>query len=257
MTAPNLLESSEQEELYLRGSDTLLASWEAYARGAVGAALHRLPGVAAAVFPHEPERAVYNNALLERDLRAGDRADALDAMEAAYAAVGISRFAAWVHERDEPMRAELERRGYTLDMTTRSMGMALDDIRVPRPQIPLGRADWLEYLEMEGLRPDFLASADHAAFHLLAARIGGEMVAAALAYDFGGDCGIYNVGTVEKARRRGLGTALTAAQVYDARARGCRTASLQSTQMAERVYAAVGFRDLGRILEYVPVEGQR
>jgi hypothetical protein len=28
MTAPNLLESSEQAELYLRGSDTLLASWE-------------------------------------------------------------------------------------------------------------------------------------------------------------------------------------------------------------------------------------
>jgi predicted GNAT family acetyltransferase len=108
MTAPNLLESSEQAELYLRGLDTLLASWEAYARGATGAAVHR-----------------------------------------------------------------------------------------------------------------------------------------------------YNVGTVEKARRRGLGTALTAAQVYDARARGCRTASLQSTEMAERVYAAVGFRDLGRILEYVPVEGER
>ena len=34
MTAPNLLESSEQAALYLRGSDTLLASWEAYARGA-------------------------------------------------------------------------------------------------------------------------------------------------------------------------------------------------------------------------------
>ena len=65
------------------------------------------------------------------------------------------------------------------------------------------------------------------------------------------------VGTVEKARRRGLGTALTTAQVYAARARGCRTASLQSTQMAERVYATVGFRDLGRILEYVPVEGER
>ena len=30
------------------------------------------------------------------------------------------------------------------------------------------------------------------------------------------------------------------------------TASLQSTAMAERVYAVVGFRDLGRILEYVP-----
>ena len=32
-------------------------------------------------------------------------------------------------------------------------------------------------------------------------------------------------------------------------ARGCQTASLQSTQMAEGVYAAVGFSDLGRILE--------
>ena len=105
---------------------------------------------------------------------------------------------------------------------------------------------------MEGLPPDFLAAADHAAFHLQVARDDGEIVAAALAYDFGDDCGIYNVGTVERARRRGLGTALTTAQVHDARGRGGQTASLQSTEMAERVYAAVGFRDLGRILEYVP-----
>ena len=252
MTAPNLLESSEQEELYLRGSGTLLASWEAYARGAPGAALHRLPGVAAAVFPDEPERAVYNNALLDRDLGHDDRAEALDVMEAVYASAGVTRFAAWVHESDEPMRAELEQRGYTLDTTTRAMGMVLDDIAVPRPQIPLRPARWLEYLMLEGLPLDFLATADHAAFHLLAARADGEMVAAALAYDFDGDCGIYNVETVEKARKRGLGTALTAAQAYDARDRGCRTASVQSTEMAERIYATVGFRDLGRILEYVP-----
>jgi len=155
------------------------------------------------------------------------------------------------------MRADLEQRRYTLDTTTRAMGMTLDDIRVTRPEISLGPVGWAEYLRMDSLPPDFLEHADHAAFHLLAARIDGEMVAAALAYDFGGDCGIYNVGTVERARRRGLGTALTAAQVHAARARGCQTASLQSTSMAERVYAAVGFRDLGRILEYVPMEGQR
>jgi hypothetical protein len=29
-------------------------------------------------------------------------------------------------------------------------------------------------------------------------------------------------------------------------------ATLQSTEMAERVYTTVGFHDLGRILEYVP-----
>ena len=89
--------SPTDAELYLRGSDTLLASWEEYARGAVGAALHRLPGVAAAVFPHEPERAVYNNALLQRDLDAAERSAALDVMEAVYAADGVAPFAAWVH----------------------------------------------------------------------------------------------------------------------------------------------------------------
>jgi ribosomal protein S18 acetylase RimI-like enzyme len=239
-------------ELYRRGAETLLASWEAYAHGATGAAVKRFPGVAAAVFPHEPERGVYNNALLERDLGSAQRADALDAMEAAYAAAGVTGFAAWVHERDAAMRSDLERRSYRFNESTRAMGMALDDIRVPRPAIELGSPDWAGYLRLDGLPPDFLREADHAAFHLMVARLGGEDVAAALAFDHDDDCGIYNVGTVERARRRGLGTALTGLQLHDARARGCRTASLQSTPMAERVYAAVGFRDLGRFLEYVP-----
>ena len=97
--------------------------------------------------------------------------------------------------------------------------MVLDDIRLPRPEIQLGTAEWLEYLSMEGLPPDFLNTADQAAFYLLVTRADGEIVAAALAYDFADDCGIYNVGAVEKARRRGLGTALTAAQAYAARPR--------------------------------------
>jgi GNAT superfamily N-acetyltransferase len=54
---------------------------------------------------------------------------------------------------------------------------------------------------------------------------------------------------LERARRRGLGTALTARLIHDARERGCSTASRESPAMAERVYATVGFRDLGAILE--------
>jgi ribosomal protein S18 acetylase RimI-like enzyme len=241
-------------DLYRRGADTLLASWREYAQGAVDAALHRLSGVDAAVFPREPERGVYNNALLVRGLNASGRAEALDVMESIYDAAGIDRFAAWVHEEDEPMRRDLIRRGYVLDTTTRAMGMSLDHIHKPHPTIPLESAEWAEYLKAEDLPADFLKQADHAAFHVLVARIDGEIVSAALAYDFHGDCGIYNVGTAETARRRGFGTALTAAQLYGARDRGCSTASLQSTPIAERMYAAVGFRDLGRILEYMPVE---
>ena len=246
MTRPN------HSELYVRSTDTLVASWEAYARGATDAAVQRVRGVAAAVFPCEPERSVYNNALLERDLGAGERANALEAMAAAYAAAGVSRFAAWVHENDAAMRDDLERSGYTLDMSTRAMGMALADVRLPRPQIELGSLDWGEYLRLFGLPSGLLRVADLTAFHLLVARLGGENVAAALAFDHGADCGIYNVETLQHARRRGLGTALTALQLHDALARGCQTASLQATPMAEHLYAAVGFRDLGRILEYVP-----
>jgi GNAT superfamily N-acetyltransferase len=239
-------------DLYRRGSETLLASWAEYARGRSGAALRRLPGVAVAVFTNEPERAVYNNALLERDLTAAAAASVVEAMESVYLAAGVTHFAAWVHESDVNLRGDLERRGYLVAETTRAMGMSLNDIRLPRPQIAVGTAHWSEYLRAGGLPPGFLSGADHAAFHVLVTRIDGEIVSAALAYDHDTDCGIYNVETTPRARRRGLGTALTAAQLHDAAARGCVTASLQSTPMAEQVYAAAGFRDLGRILEYVP-----
>jgi ribosomal protein S18 acetylase RimI-like enzyme len=130
--------------------------------------------------------------------------------------------------------------------------MRLEDIRLPRTEIELGPANWCEHLRIAGVPPNFLDLADPRAYHILIARLGGENVATAMTFDHAGDCGIYNTGTLEHARRRGLATALTALHLHDALTRGCETASLQSTQMAERVYAAVGFNDLGRILEYAP-----
>ncbi|MGZ4234078.1 MAG: GNAT family N-acetyltransferase [Solirubrobacteraceae bacterium] len=238
--------------LYRRGVATLLAAWEQYARASEGAAVHRLAGVAAAVFPAEPERGVYNNAVLKCALPASSREEAIAAMKAAYANAGVTRYAAWVHETDRPLRADLERRGYTLDEVTRAMGMALDDIRAPRPELELGPADWSEHLRIAEVHPGLLSGLDAAAFHVLVGRERAENVVTGIAFDFDADCGIYNVGTLELARRRGLGTALTLTHLHDALARGCQTASIQSTAMAERLYAAVGFRDLGRILEYVP-----
>ena len=242
-------------DLYLRGAGTLLATWEAYAGGSGGAAMVRFPGMAAAVFPTEPERTVYNNAWLHTDLGSSDPAEAVDAMEVAYASAAVPRFAAWVHESDRAMRTELEARRYTVDTATRAMGMAVGDVRLPRPQIDLAPPDWSAYLRLlvlDGAPPGLLDGVDPGVFHPLVASLDGEDVAAALAFDLGDDCGIFNVGTLPHARRRGLGTALTALLVHEAAERGCRTTSLQSTPMGERVYAAVGFQDLGRILEYVP-----
>jgi GNAT superfamily N-acetyltransferase len=133
--------------------------------------------------------------------------------------------------------------------------MSLDDISLALPDVELELLDWADYLEnlrLVGVPPGLLRGADPSAFHALAARLAGENVATAIAFDHDGDCGVFNVSTLEAVRRRGLGTALTARHVHDAAERGCSTASLQSTAMAERVYAAVGFRDLGRILEFAP-----
>jgi GNAT superfamily N-acetyltransferase len=232
-------------ELRRRQEATLLASWQAYAAGADGR-LVRLPGVAVAVFPTGFEREVYNNALLEP----GAGAAAVDALEAEYAAAGVTRWAAWIRETDDGLRAELERRGYAYDSSTLSMGRRLDDL--PEPAVRAEPICWADYLAYDGLPAGFLAGADHAAQHPLGIRVDGAIVSAALAYDWDGDCGIANVGTAEHARRRGYGTAVTVAQLHAARARGCVTASLQSTAMGERVYAAAGFRPLGRFLEYVP-----
>ncbi len=239
-------------ELYERGMATLVASWAAFARGAQDAAVTRFPGVAAAVFPAGRERDVFNNALLGRDLPAAGRAAAIRVMEAAYGTAGVPRFAAWVHETDDPLRADLAARGYRVEESTLAMGLALDRVRAPRPDVEAAPPDWTEHLRILEVPPGLLAHADPGNFHVLTACLDGAAVATAMAFDLDDDCGIYNVSTLEPARRRGLGTALTTLHLHDAAARGCRTATLQSSPMAERVYAAVGFRALGRILEYVP-----
>jgi GNAT superfamily N-acetyltransferase len=240
------------DDLYARGMETLIASWEAYARGTPGASVRRIEGVAAAVFPFDPERAVYNNAVLARGLTPPERADTLAQAEETYAAMEIDRYALWVHESDIAMRHELEERGYLLDSSTRAMGMMLEECELPDPPIDLTSLDWNEHLQPFGLPSGLLNTADLSAFTQLFARLGNEAVSTALAFDHEGDCGIYNVTTLEHARRRGLSTALTRIHLHRALERGCLTASLQSTPMAERVYAAAGFRDLGRIFEYVP-----
>ena len=147
-------------------------------------------------------------------------------MQAAYAAAGVDRFAAWVHETDVALQYDLEHFGYTLATTTRAMGMPLDDIRLPQSEIELRPLEWSDYLRVFDLPPGLLAEGPRDTLQLTVAWLDGDPVASGLAFDFAGDCGICNVGTLRFGE--------------------------QSTPMAERVYAGVGFRDFGRFLEYVP-----
>jgi GNAT superfamily N-acetyltransferase len=234
----------------------MLAAWQAVADGTEHAAIVRTEGVIAGVFPHGPEREIYNNALMPRDRDADGRRAAIAALEATYGSAGVTRYAAWVHEGDSALRADMASRGYVISEATRAMGMAIDTPVVVDVEAELTVGPWPDYLRLlqaePGVPPGLLDGVDPCAFRVRLAALDGELVASALSLERDDDCGIFNVGTVEHARRRGIGTAITARLVQDAAARGCTTATLQSTEMGERVYAAVGFRDLGRYLEYSP-----
>jgi ribosomal protein S18 acetylase RimI-like enzyme len=243
------------DDLYRRGVATMIAAWEADARGSAGAELVIRDGFAAGVFPSEPERSIFNNVLIRRGLGRVKRLEAIEAIESVYAGAGVDHYAVWAHESEGALRTQLSAGGFRLEETTRVMAMSLDGIESRPLGDELERFDWSRYLatlRAEGLPDGLLGGVDPDAYHVLGARVAGQDVAAAIAFDHEGDCGIYNMGTLEAFRRRGLATALLIRHLLDAVERGCATASLQSTPIAEGVYRSVGFRDLGRFFEYVP-----
>jgi ribosomal protein S18 acetylase RimI-like enzyme len=77
-------------------------------------------------------------------------------------------------------------------------------------------------------------------------RLDGRPVGYSLAIRSEGAGGVYNVGTLPEARRRGLGTAVTWAAVDVARRAGFDCAVLQSSEMAIPMYEAMGFRTVVR-----------
>ena len=75
-----------------------------------------------------------------------------------------------------------------------------------------------------------------------AAFIDGDVVATSLLVSDGPTAGIYNVCTVEEARRRGIGAAVTHAALEAGRASGLKTGVLFASSMGYPVYKKLGFR---------------
>ena len=78
------------------------------------------------------------------------------------------------------------------------------------------------------------------------ARLDGRPVGTSIAIRTGDVSGVYAVGTIDAARRRGVGTAATWAAVEAGRAWGCERIVLQSSEMGFALYEAMGFRTVVR-----------
>ncbi|MEX2546899.1 MAG: GNAT family N-acetyltransferase [Chloroflexota bacterium] len=119
-------------------------------------------------------------------------------------------------------------------------------------------ANFVEVLIATGLPEEWaertfgshLLEAEHLVFFL--ARLDGRPVGTSLAVRTGDIGGIYTVGTVEDARRRGVGTAVTWAAVEQIRDWGCTAAVLQSSAMGYPMYRAMGFEEVVRYARFKP-----
>ena len=84
----------------------------------------------------------------------------------------------------------------------------------------------------------------------------GDPVISGLGWRTGRTVGIYSIATIESARRRGYGAAMTARVVADGVVAGCDVAALQSSEMGRPIYERLGFRTVVRYAAYIdPVLG--
>jgi ribosomal protein S18 acetylase RimI-like enzyme len=81
--------------------------------------------------------------------------------------------------------------------------------------------------------------------------LNGIPVATATLFLGSGAAGIYNVGTLHRSRRRGMGAAMTLAAMRTAKAAGYRTAVLQSSSEALAMYEKLGFETVCKYGVYV------
>jgi ribosomal protein S18 acetylase RimI-like enzyme len=103
---------------------------------------------------------------------------------------------------------------------------------------------WLRILSIAGLD-------DEAMFQTYLARLAGEPVGVSSVGYAAGIAGIYNVGTLEAYRGKGIGRALTRAPLLDAHQRGYRVGILHASETGFPVYRRMGFQQYCEIHYYV------
>jgi GNAT superfamily N-acetyltransferase len=106
-----------------------------------------------------------------------------------------------------------------------------------------------EYVARRLFSDAFAADPD---VELLLASLDGRAVGTSLAIRTDEVAGVYAVGTLADARRRGVGTAATWAAVAAGRTWGCEVVVLQASEMGFPMYRAMGFRTVVRYAIFRP-----
>jgi GNAT superfamily N-acetyltransferase len=79
---------------------------------------------------------------------------------------------------------------------------------------------------------------------------GDAPVVSGLGWRTGRTIGVFSIATIESARRRGYGAAMTARVMADGVAAGCDVAALQASEMGRPIYERLGFRTVVWYIAY-------
>jgi GNAT superfamily N-acetyltransferase len=175
-------------------------------------------------------------------------------------------FHVWIREELAPSISDVPRIHGLVEAERRYPGMVLapmPDVPRPAPGITLrdvtdqgsleehrgiliaaGAEPW----DVGRLLPDRVLTDPDVA--LTTVLLDADPVGYSLAIRSGDVSGVYNVATLPSGRRRGVGTAATWAAVAAGRRWGCRMAVLQSSEMGQSIYEAMGFRTVVRYVEF-------
>lgn len=179
-----------------------------------------------------------------------------------FRSAGTPAFTWWLASgaRAEDWSPILRPCGFEYDQQTPGMALDLGELQEP-PHVPVeirpvvGAEDlkvWARIFAAGFEVPDSFAGPLHELYDSLrgagsplrhyVAFLDGEPVATSSLFLGAGVAGIYDVATLRAARGKGIGSAVTAAPLLEARSGGCRIGILQASQLGVPVYERLGFR---------------
>jgi GNAT superfamily N-acetyltransferase len=221
-----------------------------------GGRVLELDGVTAFLTPSAPTQSIVNCVLF-------DRHDALQAalpqLADAYAAERITHWMVWTLPGDEQGPRLLEAAGHMREYEPMAMALELDELAAPAPggtpfeldsdphPVEITILNERANGELPGAFGTAFAGLHDRRFKRWMARVDGRPAACLVTFDHGDNRMVQWVATDPRQQRRRLAARLLHTALLDARERGLRSSTLESSYEGERLYAGLGYRPLGRL----------
>ena len=213
---------------------------------AAGGVVAEQAGVVASFVPGAPDSPTLNAAIIVGDELGLDQ---LDQMRERWEMIGVRRWGVWVDGANWTVTDTL--RLARMRVTTSSPGMAAEiaDLsingRAPARETDLatvGHVNDLAYGNPDARLERTLSPLRPGLLHAYVEELRGRPASVALALHHGQDCGISFVATAPHARRQGLASHVMQTVALEAQQAGLTSATLQATNLGEKLYVALGYR---------------